>query len=264
VRTRAAGSGPPDITWWRDSAARPGITLRGSIAAGQTYRFTASHPDGRSTYLAAVAEALRLAGIRVRSSRTMRTSALARTVPLVTLRSAPLREVLGAMQKPSQNQIAEVLFRTLGRTEAGSGTPDSARAVVERQLDAWGVRRDAHAVRDGSGLSRHDYLTPRLLVQVLDTMRRSTTFEVFHAALPLAGSEGTLRNRMQQVAQGRVRAKTGTIDKARALSGYVTTADGEMVLFSIIANTYTVPTREVDRVAELIVARLVTLRRSGS
>jgi serine-type D-Ala-D-Ala carboxypeptidase/endopeptidase (penicillin-binding protein 4) len=57
-----------------------------------------------------------------------------------------------------------------------------------------------------------------------------------------------------------VRAKTGTIDKARALSGYVTTADGEMVLFSIIANNYTVPTREVDRIAELIVERLVLSR----
>jgi D-alanyl-D-alanine carboxypeptidase/D-alanyl-D-alanine-endopeptidase (penicillin-binding protein 4) len=66
---------------------------------------------------------------------------------------------------------------------------------------------------------------------------------------------------MQTFARGRVQAKTGTIDKVRALSGYVTTADGELLLFSIIANNFTVPNREVDRVAELIVERLVNLRR---
>jgi D-alanyl-D-alanine carboxypeptidase/D-alanyl-D-alanine-endopeptidase (penicillin-binding protein 4) len=57
-----------------------------------------------------------------------------------------------------------------------------------------------------------------------------------------------------------VHAKTGTLDKARALSGYVTTADGEMLLFSILCNNYTVPTRQVDRVADALVSRLAALR----
>jgi D-alanyl-D-alanine carboxypeptidase/D-alanyl-D-alanine-endopeptidase (penicillin-binding protein 4) len=60
-----------------------------------------------------------------------------------------------------------------------------------------------------------------------------------------------------------VQAKTGTVDKARALSGYVTTADGELLLFSVIANNHSVPNREVDRVTELLVERLVNLRRSA-
>ena len=258
VTVRAAGSGAPTIRWWRDSAAIPGITVEGSIAAGDSMTFTAAHPDDRQVYVAAVREALERSGIRVRGARL---SARGNDTVAV-LQSPPLREVLPAMQKPSQNQIAEVIFRTLGFEKTGVGSPDSGRVVVERQLAAWGVRDDARVIRDGSGLSRHDYLAPRAIVQILDAMRRAPTFTHYLEALPVAGVDGTLRNRMKQFADGRVRAKTGTIDKARALSGYVTTADGEPLLFSIIANNYTVPTREVDRVAELIVEQLVTMRRS--
>lgn len=258
VTVRAANSGPPDLEWWRDSAAVPGITIRGSIAEGDSSTFSVALPDNRLTYVAAVTRALTRAGITV-SGREVRSASSA---PIVTLQSPPLRDVLGVMQKPSQNQIAEVLYRTLGLVRAGAGTPDSGRAVVERQLAEWGVRTDARAIRDGSGLSRHDYLTPRAIIQVLEAMRRAPTFRLFHEALPAAGAEGTLRNRMRSFADGRVRAKTGTIDKARALSGYVTTLDGEIMLFSIIANNHVAPNREVDRVAELIVEQLVNHRRA--
>jgi D-alanyl-D-alanine carboxypeptidase/D-alanyl-D-alanine-endopeptidase (penicillin-binding protein 4) len=67
---------------------------------------------------------------------------------------------------------------------------------------------------------------------------------------------------MKDIPVGRVRAKTGTIDKARSLSGYITAADGEQLIFSIIANNFTVPNREVDRVAEAIVERLVNMHRT--
>lgn len=259
VTTRAAGSGPRTIEWWRDSASVPGITVRGSIAAGDSASFSASQPDGRAMYVAAVTAALKRAGISVRHG-TVR-SAMNDTVAV--LLSLPLRQVLGAMQKPSQNQIAEALFRAIGLQVTGVGTPDSARVVVERQLAAWGVRPDAYAIRDGSGLSRHDYLTPRALVQILSEVRSHEFFPSFLDALPVAGVDGTLRNRMQAFAQGRVHAKTGTIDKARSLSGYVTTADGEQLIFSIIANNFTAPNREVDRVAELIVEKLVAMRRTA-
>ena len=258
VVVRAAGSGPPQLTWWRDSATVPGITMQGSIALGDSTEFTAAQPDDRATYVAAVTEALARAGIRARGARLP----AHRADTLVVMPSATLADVLPAMQKPSQNQIAEVLFRTLALEQTGVGIPDSGRVVVERQLRAWGVRDDAREIRDGSGLSRHDYLTPRSIVSVLDAMRRAPAFAVYRDALPVAGVDGTLRTRMTTFAQGRVQAKTGTIDKARALSGYVTTAEGELLLFSIIANNYSVPTREVDRAAELIVEQLVTMRRS--
>ena len=257
VRIIEPGATGERLRWWRDSAATPGITIRGTIARGDSLTFQVAQPDLRVTYAAAVVEALQRAGITVRG----RVASTVRSDTLVVLTSRPLRDVLPAMQKPSQNQIAEALYRTLALEVTGVGSSDSARAVVERQLLAWGARPDGFAVRDGSGLSRHDYLTPRTIMQVLDTMRRSGTFAIYHDALPLAGVEGTLRNRLRGTAQGRVRAKTGTVDKARALSGYVTTLDGELLQFSMLTNNHSVSNREVDRVQDLIVERLLRLRR---
>lgn len=264
VTTRAAGSGPPMIEWWRDSASVPGITVRGTIARGDSMTFSASHPEGRGVYLAAVAKALADSGIAVRPGSAARTTTGDSAVDTVAvLLSLPFRDVLAAMEKPSQNQIAEVVFRTLALVGTGVGIPDSARAVVERQLATWGVRPDAYAIRDGSGLSRHDYLSPHAIVRVLSEVRHYAFFRTFMDALPIAGADGTLSNRMKAFAQGRVHAKTGTIDKARALSGYVTTADGELLIFSIIANNFVVPNRDVDRAAEVLVERLVNMRRAA-
>jgi D-alanyl-D-alanine carboxypeptidase/D-alanyl-D-alanine-endopeptidase (penicillin-binding protein 4) len=129
--------------------------------------------------------------------------------------------------------------------------------VGARTLAEWGVTSTDAAYRDGSGLSRHDYLTPRAVVKVLDAMRRSPWAQLYRDALPVAGVDGTIGNRMRGTpAQGNAQAKTGTLDKARALSGYVTTADGHLVLFSLLANNFTVPTREVERVQDLLVSTL--------
>jgi D-alanyl-D-alanine carboxypeptidase/D-alanyl-D-alanine-endopeptidase (penicillin-binding protein 4) len=176
---------------------------------------------------------------------------------LATRVSPPLREILPVFEKPSQNQIGEILLRTLGREVTGVGTADSGRAVVERQLLAWGADSAGFAVRDGSGLSRHNYVSPETLIRVLDAMRQHEHFRDFYQSLPVGGVDGTIRNRMRGTpAEGNVRAKTGTIDKARALSGYVTTADGRLLLFSMLANNHVVPNREVERVQDAMVSFL--------
>jgi D-alanyl-D-alanine carboxypeptidase/D-alanyl-D-alanine-endopeptidase (penicillin-binding protein 4) len=170
-----------------------------------------------------------------------------------------------AFEKPSQNQIGELLFKSIARKATGVGRADSAQQVVGRQLREWGAEADGFAVRDGSGLSRHDYVSPRTLVRVLDAMRRHPDFRVFYDALPVAGVDGTIGQRMRGTpAQGNVHAKTGYIDKARSLSGYVTTADGRMLLFSALCNNYSVPTKAVERVQDALAIRLATLRLPGS
>ena len=184
-------------------------------------------------------------------------------IPLFELRSPPLSAILARMAKPSQNQIAEILFKTLALEKTGVGTADSARRVVERQLLAWGALPDGFAVRDGSGLSRHDYVTPETIVRVLEVMRRSPYFQVWYDALPIAGVDGTISERMKGTpAANNVHAKTGTVDKARSLSGYVTTAGGRMLIFSFLCNNFTVPNREVERVQDAILVRLAASGRA--
>jgi D-alanyl-D-alanine carboxypeptidase/D-alanyl-D-alanine-endopeptidase (penicillin-binding protein 4) len=178
---------------------------------------------------------------------------------LFTLSSVTLRQILPHLMKPSQNQIAEIFYKTLALEKTGVGSADSARRIVERQLTAWGAEPDGFVVRDGSGLSRHDFVTPETIVRVLDAMRLHRDFPAFYESLPIAGVDGTLGNRMKgTAADHNVRAKTGTVDKARSLSGYVTTADGHQLLFSFLCNNFTVPNRDVERVQDAILVWLAS------
>ena len=180
---------------------------------------------------------------------------------LFVLISPALREILPALMKQSQNQIAEILLRTIGLERGGLGTADSARKIVGQQLLTWGVQPDGFVIRDGSGLSDQDLLTPETIVRVLDRIQRDTAFAAYYNAMPIAGVDGTIDTRMKGTpAEGNVHAKTGTLAKARSLSGYVTTADGERLIFSILANNTTTPGSAVTHVADEIATALAAYR----
>ncbi len=251
------------IRWETDiRGPRPRVDLAGFVKAGDSATVDVAIRNPSQAWLEAFAEALADRGIVLRGNVISAPAApVAGVTPLFTLWSPPLRTILPLFEKPSQNQIGEILFRTLGLEKTGVGTPDSGRRVVQRQLAAWGVDTAGHAVRDGSGLSRHDYVTPETIVRVLDAMRTHAEFRTFYDALPIAGVDGTIRARMKgTLAEGNVHAKTGTVDKARSLSGYVTTADGRLLLFSFLCNNFTVPNRAVEQVQDDILVRLAASR----
>ena len=180
---------------------------------------------------------------------------------LFTFVSLPMRNIIPALMKPSQNQIAEILLKTIGLERGGMGTADSARKIVGQQLLAWGVQPDGFVIRDGSGLSRHDLVSPETLVRVLDRIQQDTAFAVYYNAMPIAGVDGTLKDRMKGTpAEGNVHAKTGSISAARSLSGYVTTSDGERLIFSVLANNWTTPSSAVTGIADQIAAALAAYR----
>jgi D-alanyl-D-alanine carboxypeptidase/D-alanyl-D-alanine-endopeptidase (penicillin-binding protein 4) len=242
---------------------RGDVIVSGGVVAGDSVTIEVTHRDPDLAYLAALSEALRDRGISVDSTTGV---VSADTVPpagdtLATFVSKPLREILPALLKPSQNQVAEVLLRTLGLERGGAGTADSGRKVVERQLATWGVPPTTYVIRDGSGLSRYDYLAPEAIVHILDVMRRSPNFQLFYDALPIAGVDGTIKTRMRGTpAESNVHAKTGSVANARSLSGYVRTVDGRTLIFSILANNWTVPARDVTGVQDAIAARLAALQ----
>ena len=256
----AGGAALPSPRFARDSATG-GWVVRGTLAPGDSAVEELAFPDQRTAYLAALTRALAERGVTVARG----TVSGGRADTLFTYLSPPLREIMPHFEKPSQNQIGEILFKTLGLERTGIGTADSGRAVVERQLQAWGAEPDGYVVRDGSGLARYNYVTPETIVRVLAAARRDTAFAVFHDALPIAGVDGTIRNRMKGTpAQGNAHAKTGFVAQARSLSGYVSTADGVPLLFSLLCNNWTTPTRSVERVQDAIVARLAGMRLTGA
>ena len=241
-------------------SSRNGVLVAGTIAAGDSMVVEITFRRQAEAYLAALSEAFAARGITVENGPVASDGA-DRT--LFTMLSPTLGEVLPYFEKPSQNQIGEILFKTLALEKTGVGRADSAARVVERQMIAWGAAPDGFAVRDGSGLSRHDYVSPRTLVRVLNAIRLHPDFKLFYDAMPIAGVDGTIRNRMKgTAAEGNVHAKTGTLDKARSLSGYVTTADGRLLIVSALCNNYVTPTRRVDRVTDALGAYLASMRMS--
>jgi D-alanyl-D-alanine carboxypeptidase/D-alanyl-D-alanine-endopeptidase (penicillin-binding protein 4) len=167
--------------------------------------------------------------------------------PLFEHASPPLAEILPAYMKPSQNQIAEMLLRGVGRERRGAGSVAAGAAVMDSLLGVWGVEPRRLVMADGSGLSRYNLASPSLFVGLLARMGRGPHAALWRDALPVAGVDGTLASRLRGTpAQGNVRAKTGTLSGTRGLSGYLTTADGEGLAFSILVNGHTLAVRVID------------------
>ena len=186
-------------------------------------------------------------------------------VPLDTMfvtRSVTLAQMLPYFLKPSQNQMGEAIMRTIGLERTGVGTADSGIAVARRQLTAWGIPRDGYQLHDGSGMARADLISPETIVRILDRMRTSPDLAIFYDALPIAAVDGTIAHRMIGTpAANNVHAKTGSLHWVRSLSGYVTDADGERLLFSILANKWTTPASAVTMTADSVAAALASYRR---
>jgi D-alanyl-D-alanine carboxypeptidase/D-alanyl-D-alanine-endopeptidase (penicillin-binding protein 4) len=172
-------------------------------------------------------------------------------IEIASMQSLPLSLVAAQTLKPSQNLYTELILRTLGKVLAPASTPsntihtseDAGLEVVRAFLKEAGVNPTGLALTDGSGLSRNDMITAEASVQLLTYMNGHRYASAFREALPIAGVDGTLRNRFRgTVAENNVRAKTGSLSSAASLGGYLTTAAGENLVFSIMVNNYPVDT----------------------
>src|SRR5262249_7835816 len=153
-------------------------------------------------------------------------------------------EVVRQMMKPSQNLYAQLLLLQVGirsrPVNAGSQTSEEAGlAELKKFLREAGINPAEVLLEEGSGLSRGALVTPNAIVRLLQFMDRHRYAATFREALPVAGVDGTLRNRFKQtIVTGKARAKTGTLSYVNTLSGYVSTAAGEPLAFSIMLNNY--------------------------
>jgi D-alanyl-D-alanine carboxypeptidase/D-alanyl-D-alanine-endopeptidase (penicillin-binding protein 4) len=151
--------------------------------------------------------------------------------------SPPLSKILALLNKPSDNLIAEVLLKIVGAVIKGKGTTEAGAEVEKEFLKEAGLDLTGLQIADGSGLSRLNYVTARNIADLLTYMSKHKQAQVFIDSLPIAGVDGTLRNRMKGTAcEKNVRAKTGYIARVSSLSGYVTTKSGEPLVFSILMN----------------------------
>ncbi|WP_327089836.1 D-alanyl-D-alanine carboxypeptidase/D-alanyl-D-alanine-endopeptidase [Nonomuraea sp. NBC_01738] len=180
--------------------------------------------------------------------------------------SMPLSELLVPFLKLSNNMHAEILTKAMGRKTSGQGTWSAGLKVSTDFAKANGVQ--LLNMRDGSGLSRRDGFSPASITQLLMAMRGKPWFQTWYDALPIAGAAdrmvgGTLRSRMRNTpAAGNVHAKTGSLTGVTSLSGYVTSADGEPLVFSIMLNQFLASS--LKDVEDKIAVRLARFSRTAA
>jgi serine-type D-Ala-D-Ala carboxypeptidase/endopeptidase (penicillin-binding protein 4) len=266
VTTLAAGAkGNVEI---RRGAREESFIVRGTIAAKaspDTTTVAVVHPT--LYYVAALKKALQEEGIDVtradiRESMDEDPTPASAGELLWVHSSIPLGEILKPLLKVSQNLYAETLARTLGLVLRKQGSFEAGKEVVMDTLQGMAIPSASYAYVDGSGLSRQNLLSADLLIRIFRSMYRNRYFNVFYDSLPIAGVDGTIRGRMRGTkAESNVHGKTGTIAYVRCLSGYVKTADGEMLGFAMIANNFLAPNAAVEYVQDSALECLANFHR---
>lgn len=184
------------------------------------------------------------------------------SVEIAKLESPPLSLIAAKTMKPSQNMYTETLLWTLGEegrkllpTPVQSDSADLGLAAVKTFLTGIGVAPDGIIQHDGSGLSRHNLITPSAVVQLYSYMSKQSRFASdWRNSLTIGGVDGTLANRFKgTAAAGNIRGKTGTIDQVSALSGYLTTAGGDQLVLSIVVNGVNVPGNRTALIDEIVI-----------
>ena len=156
---------------------------------------------------------------------------------IAALDPAPIREIVFDVNRDSQNLYAEVLLRQLGRT-AGTGSSFCGRLQIQKFLEGIGVPRTAFDIADGSGLSNYNRATPAAITALLSHAAKAPWGKAYKASLPVGGDPaGTLKYRFRGTAlEGKIFAKTGSLNHVDALSGYMQARSGKTLVFSVIVN----------------------------
>jgi D-alanyl-D-alanine carboxypeptidase/D-alanyl-D-alanine-endopeptidase (penicillin-binding protein 4) len=176
---------------------------------------------------------------------------------LATIISVPVAQDIAVIDKVSQNLHAELLLRLLGKIYGKDGSFAQGTRVVRQFMVGAGVDDNDFFFYDGSGMSQDDRITPRALTQLLTYAARQPWGLAWRWSLPVAGVDGTLVGRFKNSRlKGRVWAKTGTHNEVSALTGYVDSASGKTVAFSILVNGHRpgsdAETQAIDRIVEAI------------
>ncbi len=180
--------------------------------------------------------------------------------PIVFARheSLPLIEDLRVTDKTSQNLHAETYLRLVASQKLGQGSRQAGLDELHAFLEEAKIDQKLYSIRDGSGLSRLNVVTPHAVVQLLVHMAKSADDEDWSTMFPIGGIDGTLENRMRsKKMKGRILAKTGSLTHVTALSGYVMRRSGKRYAFSILVNNYNGPASDIRIVIDKICNVLV-------
>ncbi|MBX3067885.1 MAG: D-alanyl-D-alanine carboxypeptidase [Cryobacterium sp.] len=240
-----------DSTYWNPSDKWDPTWQRSEQTTGYHSEVTALMVDGdradpqkmtspRSTDPITRAGDAFVAALNLGTPVTMSTgSALAGKPLLAEVKSQPLKVLIGQMLLNSDNTLAEMIARVASKDSGGGGTSASLASVIPAALTTYGLDTTGVTIRDGSGLSDQNLVSPLFAAQLMAKVYSGAQgLDVIKAGLPVAGKTGSLASRFggaNAVARGKVVAKTGWINSARTLAGWVTAEDGSVLAFAFYA-----------------------------
>jgi len=239
----------PDLRLTREPGGDT-VVVSGVMPAGSSPRkllLAVQEPALHAANL--LAQLLRDRGIKIdgtaRAVHEPDPGAAARTV-LAEHVSISLQDSVKLVNKISQNLHTEVLLRTAARQQGRWATPEDLQKFPGAFYAKAGIPESDVIQTDGSGLSRHDLVTPRAFVALLAYAQKQAWFPAFLASLPVAGADGTLNERMKEPPlAGKIHAKTGSVTHVRTLSGYAETPGGRKLIFSFLSNNQGAKNHEV-------------------
>ncbi|MGH9710908.1 MAG: D-alanyl-D-alanine carboxypeptidase/D-alanyl-D-alanine endopeptidase, partial [Candidatus Acidiferrales bacterium] len=278
--TTGAADSQPDFHTVETPGPKP-FLVRGSIPLGHAPMDLAMAMPEPADYTAHVLKQMLLArGIRITGdaralhapppdegmtfdppgalSQTPSPAAETTTLVLAERQSPPLIEIVRVLNKVSQNLHAEILLRTVAKEKSGVGSLSAGLKIEQQFLTSIGIAPDDVRVDDGSGLSRQNLVTPRAVVGLLQYVQRQSWGDAYLTTLPVAGIDGTLDNRMKgTAAEGRIQAKTGSVEHTQAMSGFAGTLHGERLIFSMFDNHNGGTGRDAAHVLDTIAQAMV-------
>jgi serine-type D-Ala-D-Ala carboxypeptidase/endopeptidase (penicillin-binding protein 4) len=265
-RVVTAERGERKIEFYRSASGRE-LHIWGTIPKRDS-GFTEALAIGDPALYAAEAlrDALSMRGVAIRGRAVTRhrfPDELSETVPdppvvLAARRSPPLAEVLQVVDKVSQNLHAEMLLREVAVASGRTGSVQAGLDVMNDFLNEIGISKAERQFTDGSGLSRATLVSPGAIAKLLGYMNQSKYQDTWLSLLPIGGEDGTLGSRFAGHPEARaIRAKTGTLDHVRALSGYAETATNGRVAFSIVANNFEEPGAPVIAILDQLALALL-------
>lgn len=224
---------------------QPVLRIRGQLPIdANPETFDMAIIDPANNFLQHFRNALTLEGMTVQQASVDFKTNTNQKQELAAVESPPLSLLVFETNQESNNLYAEVLLRTLQisaqqfpDTSPNSNSADIGLQQLKATLTALGVDPESYIIVDGSGLSRHNLVSPKAIVQTLQLMAKTPQARVYRNSLPVAGVSGTLKNRFRNtIAQGNIQAKTGSMTGVSTLSGYLDVPGYQPLVFSIMVN----------------------------
>jgi D-alanyl-D-alanine carboxypeptidase/D-alanyl-D-alanine-endopeptidase (penicillin-binding protein 4) len=240
--------------------------IRGTIPkASSNFTIKAALPDPAHFAALELERYLKTIGVTIsKSATTIRKMNLEKSLvytkrkEIYTTFSPKLSEIVYTTNKISFNLYPEHLLTHIGIKLLNMNDSESGAGALKMFWQKKGMDTEGMFIRDGSGLTRYNFVTSRQLVFLLQYIKNTGKYyTAFNNSLPVAGKSGTLRNMCKKsVAEDNVRAKSGSISKVRAYSGYATAASGQEMAFAIMVNNYTCKDTEMRDLLEKILINI--------